>query len=258
MVGSTLLRRDALPAALLRRDALPAALLVYGAVLAVFLPLPGLPPFTASVGRPEGFTFQEALDLLTPLVIIPVAWLVFDLAGGLGRVGNLMFLVAAACWVEAQGIHLAANAIGDAFASDAARNAYYATTPGELDHWLDETLSHWLWHVGWIAISTLIIAAATRHRGDRSDPVTPAAWMGGALQGATFFVVTVEGATTQLGIPFSIAVLAWSMIARWRGLARQPVVGFFLATAVVTLAGYLAWAALNGWSLPEFSAVGLV
>ena len=206
----------------------------------MFLPLPGLPPFTASVGRPEGFTFQEACPAgpLASATHVPPGGCV--LGRGLRR------------------IHLAANAIGDAFASDAARNAYYTTPPGELDHWLDETLSHWLWHVGWIAISALIIAAATRHRGDRSDPVTPAAWMGGALQGATFFVVTVEGTTTQLGIPFSIAVLVWSLIARWRALARQPVVGFFLVTAVVTLAGYLAWAALNGGRPPSSARWGFV
>ena len=75
------------------------------------------------------------------------------------------------------------------------------------------------------------------------------------LQGATFFIVTVEGVTTAIGIPFSIALLAWALIARWRGLARQPVVGFYLLAALVALAGYFVWAAVNDWTLPEFSTV---
>ena len=240
-----------------RRDLLPVALLAYGAMLAVFLLVPPLPPFKGSPGEPVGFTFQELLDLFTPVVIIPLAWLVFDLAGGLGRgrVGTVLFLIAAAAWIEAQGMHLAANAIGDAFPSIATRDAFYGTVPGDLDHWLDEVLSHWVWHIGWIAISVLIILAAMRNRGPREEPVTAPALAGGVLQGATFFIVTVEGVTTAIGIPFSIALLAWALIARWRALARQPVVGFYLLTALVALAGYFVWAAVNDWTLPEFSTV---
>ena len=96
-----------------RADELPAALLGYAVVLAAFLLVP--PYLKASVGPPQAFTLQEAADLLTPLVVIPLAWLVFDLAGGFGRRGLVAFLVIGALWVEGQGIHLAANAIGDAF-----------------------------------------------------------------------------------------------------------------------------------------------
>jgi hypothetical protein len=79
----------------------------------------------------------------------------------------------------------------------------------------------------------------------------------GLIYGATFFLVSVEGVTTQLGIPASILILAWCLIAARRGLARQPVVTFFLVASVVTLVGYGGWGALNGWTLPEFSKVGL-
>ena len=47
------------------------------------------------------------------------------------------------------------------------------------------------------------------------------------------------------------------MLAGRRGLARQPVVSFFLVTTVVALLGYVGWGALNNWTLPEFSKVGL-
>ena len=237
-----------------RADRLPAALLAYAVALAAFLLVP--PYLKASVGPPQAFTLQEAADLLTPLVVIPLAWLVFELVGGFGRRGLAAFLVIAALWVEGQGIHLAANAIGDAFSHDAAE-AFYQTVPGDLDLWLDETLSHWMWHAAWVALSILVLAAATR------GPLVPpartsvTAVMAGLVHGATFFVVSVEGVTTLLGIPASILILAWSVLAGRRGLARQPVVTFFIATTVVTILGYLGWGALHNWTLPEFSKVGL-
>lgn len=237
-----------------RTDRQPEALLAYAAVLAAFLLVP--PYLKASVGPPQAFTLQEAADLVTPLAVIPLAWLVFDLAGGLGRRGLAAFLVIAALWVEGQGIHLAANAVGDAFPHDGAA-AFYQTVPGDLDLWLDETLSHWMWHAAWVAISVLVLIAAVRADVPPMDRVSATAAVAGLVHGATFFVVTVEGVTTLLGIPASILILAWSVLAGRRGLARQPVVTFFLVTTVVTLLGYVGWGALNHWTLPEFSKVGL-
>ena len=235
-------------------DQLPAALLAYAIALATFLLVP--PYLKASVGPPQAFTLQEAADLLTPLVVIPLAWLVLDLAGGLGRRGLVAFLVVAALWIEGQGIHLAANAIGDAFPHDTVE-AFYRTVPGDLDLWLDEVLSHWMWHAAWVALSILVLAAATRGSVALPDRTSVTAVVAGLVHGATFFLVTVEGATTLLGIPASVLILAWCLLAGRRGLLRQPVVTFFLVSAVVTLLGYVVWGALNDWTLPEFSKVGL-
>lgn len=245
MVGSVLARRA---------DRLPAALFAYSVALAAFLLVP--PYLKVSVGPPQAFTLQEAADLLTPLVVIPLAWLVFDLAGGFGRRGLAAFLVIGALWVEGQGIHLAANAVGDAFSHDAAE-AFYQTVPGDLDLWLDETLSHWMWHAAWVAISILVLAAATRGPVVPPDRTSVTAGVAGFVHGSTFFLVSVEGVTTLLGIPASILILAWSVLAGRRGLTRQPVVTFFLVMTVVTILGYAGWGALNNWTLPEFSKVGL-
>jgi hypothetical protein len=237
-----------------RTDQLPAALLAYAVALAAFLLVP--PYLKASVGPPQAFTLQEAVDLFTPLVVIPLAWLVFDLAGGLGRRGLVAFLVVSALWVEGQGIHLAANAIGDAFSHDAAE-VFYRTVPGDLDLWLDETLSHWMWHAAWVALAILLLAAATRGTVGRPDRTSGTAVVAGLVHGATYFLVSVEAATTLLGIPASILILAWCLVAGRRGLLRQPVVTFFLVSTIVTLLGYVVWGALNDWTLPEFSKVGL-
>jgi hypothetical protein len=144
--------------------------LLAAALLAAFLLVP--PYLKASVGPPRAFTLQEAADLLTPLVIVPLAWIVFDLAGGLGRRGMVAFLVVAALWVEGQGIHLAANAIGDAF-PHAATEAFYQTAPGELDLWLDETLSHWMWHVAWVAFAILMLALLPSAVGCAQSSIAP-------------------------------------------------------------------------------------
>ncbi len=242
------------PAPWRHADQLPAALLAYAVALAVFLLVP--PYLKASVGPPQAFTLQEAADLLTPLVVIPLAWLVLDLTGGSGRRGLVAFLVVAALWVEGHGIHLAANAVGDAFPHDGAA-AFYQTVPGDLNLWLDETLSHWMWHAAWVAMSVMVLAAATRADIPPANRTSVMAAVAGFLHGATFFAVTVEGVTTLLGIPASILILAWCALAGRRGLTRQPVVTFFLVSTVVTLLGYVVWGALNDWTLPEFSKVGL-
>jgi hypothetical protein len=234
-----------------RAERLPRALLAYAVALAALTLVP--PSLTASVGPPTGFTLQEAADLLTPVIVIPLAWYVFDLTGGLGRIGLVAFLVIAAVWIEGQAIHLAANAVGDAVPPGTVE-AFLWTAPGDLNHWLDEFLSHWLWHVAWVALSILLLAAASR------APDAPAgggasmtAAAAGLVHGANFFVVTVEGVTTLLGIPASIVLLAWSASLARRGLAGRPVVVFFLVASIVTLVGYVVWAAAHGGTLPEFS-----
>ena len=231
-----------------RSKRLPGALLAYAVALAVFLLVP--PNLHPSVGPPRWFTLQEAADLLTPVVVTPLAWLVLDCSGVRRGRAVVTFLVIAAVWVEAQGIHLAANAIGDAFAKGEARDAFYATDAGDLDHWLDEVLSHWLWHVAWAALALLMLAVATGQRGWPTGPGGATSAIAGILHGATFFFVTTEGATTALGIPVSILLLAWSG-GETRGGSTHPVVRFTLVSSAATLLAYLAWAALNGWRLVE-------
>jgi hypothetical protein len=226
------------------------ALLGYAVALAVLLLVP--PFLTASVGPPTGFTLQEAADLFTPLIVIPLAWYVFDLTGELGRVGLLAFLVIGAVWIEGQAIHLAANAVGDAV-PPGATDAFVRTAPGELNHWLDETLSHWMWHIAWVALSILLLTAASRNKSTPAAGTSVVAVAAGFIHGATFFVVSVEGATTLLGIPASIVLLSWSAILARRRLGSRPVVVFFFVASIVTLVAYAGWAASHGGTLPEFS-----
>ncbi len=233
-------------------------LLAYAVALTAFLLIP--PYLKPDVGLVPGFTQQEATDLLTPIVVIPLAWLVLQGAGATSVRWTVAFLAVSALWVEGQAIHLGTNAIGDAFGPLA--NLFYATPGGDLDHWLDEILSHWLWHLAWVVLTVMFLLASlpavrggsARAAAGRGGVV---AGFGGLIHGVTFFIVTVEGVTTALGIPAALALLAWSGWLARPGAARHPVAVFVLASSAVTLLGYLVWGALHAWTLPEFSKVGL-
>lgn len=236
--------RDADP-----RDArrLPWALLAYALALAVFLLVP--PMLTGEAGLHPGFTWQEALDLATPIVVIPLAWLIADLAGGLGRLGTIVFLVIAAVWVEGQAIHLATNGVGDTLVDCAEQRAFHDTVPGALTYWYDEWLSHWLWHAGWAALSVLLLAVGSRPTAATGGVGPWLAVAAGAVHGFVFGVVTIEGETYPLGIVLSLILAGWGALELQRGPRGRPVVGFFVASSLVTLGGYLFWAIVHGWPL---------
>ncbi len=239
-----------------RGDRLPRLLLAYSLALAIFLLVP--PQLGQTVGPPEKFTLQEAADLFTPLVVLPLAWLVLDLGGSLGRRGTVVFLAIAVVWVEGHGIHLAANAIGDAFPRGEAREAFYATVPGDLDHWLDEVLSHWLWHVAYVALAVLMLWHGRTSAPEQRRAAWAVAAVAGFIYGVVFFIVTVEGGTAPLAIPTSLGFLAWGALETWRGPRDRAIVTFFVVAAIATLAGYADWAWINHGSLPGFYDVGLL
>jgi hypothetical protein len=243
-----------------RTSGLPRALLAYALALAVLLLIP--PTLHGDVGPWPGFTWQEAVDLLTPLVVIPLAWSVLDRTGALHGPVVVVFVAIAALWADAHGIHLAANAIGDTLEPGTPRDAFYATGPGLLDHFLDEDLGHWLWHLAWCALSVLMLWLATRSAAPLpagGAPAGPDRTVGrfggvsvaaGVIHGLTFFLVTTEGGTAALGIPVSILLIGWAGRSIAAG-SRHPIVQFFAASSVATLVADGVWAALNGGRLVE-------
>ena len=246
---------------------LPRRLLLYAAALTAFLLIP--PTLKPTVGPPRGFTLQELADLFTPLVVVPLAWWVIAASRRLQGTLLAVLLVVSAVWIEAQGLHLGANAIGDVFDAGSPRDAFYATDAGALDHFLDEDLSHWAWHAAWVALTTIMIWTAWRapwpalppQGSNTASTPAPAAGsvpastsiatiLGGLLHGVTFFLVTAEGGTAGLGIPASIAFVAASAVGLRRG-HRHPVLVFVLVASVLTLLLDVVWALLHGGQLVE-------
>ena len=54
----------------------------------------------------------DVTDLLTPLILIPLYWLLFRQGKAPSTRETIVFLVFAALWTEGQGMHLGANSIG--------------------------------------------------------------------------------------------------------------------------------------------------
>ena len=122
--------------------ALAFALLIAGLPL-LGQPFPGYPLMD----------WADVLDIATPLVLMPLYWLLFTDAGRVYRTLYLAlaFAVLAALWAEGQGMHLSANSIGNLFGGG-------TTEVHTLIHFYDEVLSHYLWHLGIIGLSILLLA----------------------------------------------------------------------------------------------------
>lgn len=209
-----------------------------------------LPPFLkGDTGIVHGFTGQELVDLFTPLVTMPLLVLAFELTGRMGLRTRLALAVLISIWVAGQGIHLATNALGDIFPAGTEREAFYATQVGDLDHWFDEVLSHWLWHLAWLGFLGLLLWIGTREPAAEAGSTGPAVVISaaaGLIHGFTWFVVTDEGGTWPLAIPATavLVVLAWLL----RGRDPDRVITMFLVVgSLTTLVLYAIWIAWQGW-----------
>jgi hypothetical protein len=219
---------------------------VFALAFAAFIILPGLlgQPFPA---YPLAH-WADALDLFTPLVLIPLYGLLYyELTGGKGA--NVAFLLLAALWVEGQGMHLAANSISNLLGGG-------SSGVHQLVHFYDEVLSHYLWHLAIIGLSLLLLI-----RTNSSAEGTSVHWglIGPAavLYGFTYFVAINEGGTVPLGLPAAALLVLWLALSRRQGIRRHNLIGFFAAGYGVALVLFLAWFLIWG-GFPEFSEVGLI
>src|SRR5512137_695432 len=106
-------------------------------------------------------SWQDALDIFTPLVLIPIYWLMFRYATSeLPRLAEeIVFLLFACLWIAGQGMHLSANSINN-LAEGMAKNRLLNildTNVYRLAYFFDEHLSHFMWHLGVIGLAALII-----------------------------------------------------------------------------------------------------
>ncbi|MFN0152171.1 MAG: hypothetical protein ACKVU1_15825 [bacterium] len=222
-------------------------------------PLPGFPLLQVS----------EAVDLLAPLVLFPIYWILFQGArsGAVSTGATITFLVLAACWGVGHGTHLAANSIAHLLRENSPERL------AALTHFYDETLGHYMWHTGAFGLSALLAWRALGPRGAsaaRDDAGAPAADVSAlslvlpaAAHGVTLFLMTIEGATTPIFIPFAIAFVAivgaraLRVPERREWLLRRPLVAFFLASYVIALVLIAGWG-IYWRGLPEFSEVGII
>lgn len=194
----------------------------------------------------------DVFDLFTPLVLIPVYWLLFRWAGKEtpSIPESLVFMLLAAFWVEGQAMHLAANSIGhlvgEVSASDAARLTYF----------YDEQLGHYFWYFGLLGLAALLI-----YREWRQPAGLFARWgttlLSGVVYGFTLFAAILEGQTTPMGLPFILAVALIILVWGRRKLEEYPIRLFFFISFLVATLFFAGWGLYWG-GFPEFSAVGII
>jgi hypothetical protein len=160
-------------------------------------------------------------------------------------------MVLAALWVEGQGMHLAANSIGHLLEEMTGSNASILTS------FYDEVLSHYLWHLGVVGLSALLLTRQWQNpfTGERSPLGLPL--LAGIIHGLTFFVVVVEGGTALFGIPFAIVVILAGLVWGRDKLREQPLLLFLLVSYIVAMLFFAGWGIYWG-GLPEFSELGLI
>jgi hypothetical protein len=232
--------------------------LVFSILFAVFLLLlvffrTPFPPYPL-------MSYQDVFDLLTPLVLIPLYWLLFRYAGSgeSHRAEEIAFMLLAAVWVLGQGMHLAANSINN-LAEGLAREGGINITGTDLytlTYFLDEHLSHYLWHVGILGLAALLIYREWR----RPAGVKTIWWatiLAGFIYGFTSFCIFLEGQTVPLGLPFTITIILLTVIWGRKKLAQQFILSFFFIACVVAAVLFTGWGLYWG-GFPQFSDVGLI
>ncbi len=229
-----------------------AVLSVVFFILLVLLRIP-FPPYPL-------MSFQDVFDLLTPLVLIPIYWLLFKRTASKAPELNeeIVFMVLAALWVAGQGIHLGANSISNLIEALARNNQLDVTASDiyRLTYFYDEHLGHYLWHIGLFGLAGLLIFREWRHPSG-----VPTSWwitgISGFIYGLFLFIITVEGQTVWLGMPFAIFLGLFGLLQGQKNLAERPLLTFFLVSCLLASLLYAIWGFRWG-GFPGFFEVGLV
>lgn len=188
--------------------------------------------------------YQDVFDLLTPVVLIPLYWIMFKYAnsGESYRVEEIAFMVLSSIWVLGHGMHLAANSI-DNLAEGLAKKQVLDITETDiytLTYFLDEHLSHYLWHIGIAGLAALLIYREWRY--PTSEKITWwATILAGLISGITYFCIFDEGQTVPLGLPFTFIITLLTLIWGRKKLVQQPIYAFFSIACMVAFVLFAGW-----------------
>ncbi|OGO32452.1 MAG: hypothetical protein A2Z16_16355 [Chloroflexi bacterium RBG_16_54_18] len=220
-------------------------------ILLVFLRIP-FPPFPL-------ISYQDVFDILTPLVLIPIYWLLFRCSSSRSDLASeSIFMILASLWIQGQGMHLAANSINNLISGLADKQLIdkFPIDVVRLTYFFDEILSHYLWHLGVVGLAVLLIYREWRYPAGQKT-VWWAAIAGGLLYGFTLFTIFLEGQTIIIGIPFVCLIVLFSLIWSLNHLGQKPVLAFFFVSCLVAALFFAVWGLYWG-GFPQFSDVGLI
>ena len=195
----------------------------------------------------------DLFDIFTPLILIPLYWLLFRLDANKapGLKANLIFLLLAAFWVEGQGMHLAANSIGHLLKGMEGGDIY------NLTYFYDEVLSHYLWHFGIFGLSALVVLRQWRNPFTEGQAISWLPILAGVIHGFTLFIIVIEAQTAPLGVTFAILVTMLGLIWGRKRFSQRPMLLFFFVACIVATVFFAGWG-IYWQALPEFSKVGII
>ncbi len=226
-------------------------ILIFAILFAVFIIVPTFlgDPFASYPLMKNGDVF----DSMTPLVLIPLYWLLFQIHPRYSPSQKeiLFFLLFAVLWIQGQGMHLVANSIGHLISSDSVSEVK------QLTHFYDETLSHYIWHLGLVGLSGLLIYRQWHNPFVEPHSGLKLAIAAGIIHGLNYFIDIIESATTILGVPFAIAVVLFTAFRGRKRLRQQPILIFFFVAYAIACLFFLGWGLYWG-GLPECSQVGII
>jgi hypothetical protein len=226
-------------------------ILVFAVAFAIFFFSP--PLLSNQFGVYSLMKVGDAFDIFTPLILIPLYWLLFridaDKTPSLTEV--LILLLFVAFWVEGQGMHLSANSIGHLLKGMESSDTY------SLAYFYDEVLSHYMWHFGIFGLSALVVFRQLRNPFTEKQAILWVLILAGIIHGFTLFVIVVEGGTALLGVPFVILVTLFGLIWGRKRFSQQPLLFFFFVTCLVSTLLFIGWGIYWG-GLPEFSEIGII
>jgi len=227
-----------------------------------------LPPFLTSFFL-WPLSWGDALDFLTPFVVIPSAFMVYSRLRTISRsplgqessartlsvAGKIILAVGFLCYAEGHGLHLSANSLARLLQDVRESDIFKAT------YLYDEVISHIIWISGLFLVSlSLILLASKLSLPSLSWKKIVLLSTGAAFYGFTFTVEAIEGQAVFLSFPAAAAgfLLAFFLYLRRR---KQHVDNFFLL--FFAMAYFLSVALFTYWGLsrsgfPQFSELGWI
>lgn len=192
----------------------------------------------------------DVTDIVTPLILLPLYWILFR-TGSLPTTREMIFfLVFVGAWVEGQGMHLSANSIKHLM-DDIRTTDTYALT-----HFYDEVLSHYLWHIGIVGLSALMLWRQIKNPVAESEASRGMDIVSGVIYGFTYPIISIEAGTVPFMLPAAIILILWSFTQR-TALNRQPITRFMLVAHGLALILFAIWFVRWG-GFPQFSELGMI
>jgi hypothetical protein len=230
---------------------LSTVILVFTIALAFFIFAPAFlnQPFTPN----PHLKIADLLDLFTPLVVIPLYYLLLYYGGNQqpGLRSTIVFLVFASLWVLGQGMHLSANTIGHWITTTVGDQVYDVT------YFYDEVLSHYLWHMGVLTLSAQLIYRSWKHPFQDQSFRMVIEIIAGILYGLTIFIIGIEGGTVAMLFPFSVLAAVMGIILGWGKYRQMPVLSYFMVGYALAALIFIGWGVYWG-GFPQFSYLGWI